>query len=353
MNILDIFPLLEKKGASDLHLKPNTPAIMRVHGSLIPVSESEPVSEQDLQYAFDAMTSKAQGEEFSHKKELDFSYQTETGVRFRVNASFQKGELCLALRRVSMEIPGIEQLGLPSVCSSLALEKQGLILVTGPTGSGKSTTLAAMIEHLNRSESRRIITVEDPIEYLYQDNKSFITQRELGSDTHSFAVAAKQSLRQDPDVILVGEMRDPETMAACITAAETGHLVLSTLHTNNAPQSIDRIVDSFPPYQQNQIRMQLSLTLLAILAQRLLPRLDGQGRVAIVEVMLASNAIRNLIREGKTHQMINTIQTGVDQGMQTMERALQLSYQAGQISLDEALAHANDKSSLQTALGMG
>ena len=352
MNILDLFPLLEARQASDLHLKPGAFPMMRVHGELIPVSDPELLTSQDLKHAFDAMSSKEQQKEFQDKKELDFSHQTDQGVRFRVNASFQKGDLCLALRRVALEIPAIETLGLPAICGELALKKQGLVLVTGPTGSGKSTTLAAMIDHLNQREARRIITVEDPIEYLYQDKLSFITQRELGSDTGSFAIAARQTLRQDPDVILVGEMRDPETMAACITAAETGHLVLSTLHTNNAPQSIDRIVDSFPPYQQNQIRMQLSLTLLGILAQRLLPKIDGSGRVAIVEVMIANNAIRNLIREGKTHQMINSIQTGTDLGMQTMERALQISYQAGQISLDEALAHANDKKALQASLGL-
>ncbi len=350
MNILDLYPLLEEQGASDLHLKPGALAIMRVHGELLPIAKSDPIISQDLIDAFKSMTTKEQQEEFQLKKELDFSYQTDRGVRFRVNASYQKGEINLALRRVSMDIPTIEELGLPLICEELALNKQGLVLVTGPTGCGKSTTLASMIEFLNQREARRIITVEDPIEYLYQDKQSFITQRELGSDTASFAVAARQALRQDPDVILVGEMRDPETMAACITAAETGHLVMSTLHTNNAPQSIDRIVDSFPPYQQNQIRMQLSLTLLAVLAQRLLPRQDGGGRVAVVEVMIANNAIRNLIREGKTHQMMNTMQTGVDQGMQTMERALQLSYQAGQISLEEALAHTNDKKAFQASL---
>jgi len=350
MNILDLFPILDEQGASDLHLKPGSLPILRVHGKLIPIVKSDPLNGQDLTDAFKSMTTKEQQGEFQQKKELDFSYQTENGVRFRVNASYQKGMISLALRRVAMDIPSIDELGLPPICEELALNKQGLVLVTGPTGSGKSTTLASMIEFLNQREARRIITIEDPIEYLYQDKQSFITQRELGSDTGSFAVAAKQSLRQDPDVILVGEMRDPETMAACLTAAETGHLVMSTLHTNSAPQSIDRIVDAFPPYQQNQIRMQLSLTLLAVLSQRLLARQDGAGRVAVVEVMLANNAIRNLIREGKTHQMMNTIQTGVDQGMQTMERALQLSYQAGQISLEEALAHANDKKALQAAI---
>ncbi len=352
MNILDLFPYLEERQASDLHLKTGAYPMIRVHGGLLPIGDPEPLTSKDLKYAFDAMSSPEQQAEFQARKELDFSYQTDQGIRFRVNASLQKGELCLALRRVAQEIPAIESLGLPAICGELALKKQGLVLVTGPTGSGKSTTLAAMIDHLNQREARRIITIEDPIEYLYQDKRSFITQRELGSDTGSFATAARQTLRQDPDVILVGEMRDPETMAACITAAETGHLVMSTLHTNSAPQSIDRIVDSFPPYQQTQIRMQLSLTLLGILAQRLLPKVDGSGRVAIVEVMIANNAIRNLIREGKTHQMMSSIQTGTDLGMQTMERALQISYQAGQISLDAALAHANDKKALQASLGV-
>jgi twitching motility protein PilT len=352
MKLMDLFPIMEEKKASDLHLKTGTYPILRVNGDLIPLTETGQLSSQDIEAAFAAMTNKDQQDEFQLTKELDFSYQTKAGIRFRVNAGYQRGEISLALRRVAMQIPSIEELGLPAICQDLALQKQGLVLVTGPTGSGKSTTLASMIDYLNQREARRIITVEDPIEYLYQDKESFITQRELGSDTSSFAVAAKQTLRQDPDVILVGEMRDPETMAACITAAETGHLVMSTLHTNNAPQSIDRIVDSFPPYQQNQIRMQLSLTLLAILAQRLLPRLDGSGRVAVVEVMVANNAIQNLIREGKTHQMISMMQTGVDQGMQTMERALQLSYQAGQISLEEALAHANDKKAFQASVGL-
>ena len=349
MNILDLLPILEQQGASDLHLKTNAPPLMRINGNLAQIGGSDPVSSQDLLVAFQLMTSKEQQAEFNLKKELDFSYQTQAGVRFRVNAGLQKGEISLALRRVALEIPTLEQLGLPSICQDLALKKQGLVLVTGPTGSGKSTTLAAMIEYLNQHEASRIITIEDPIEYLYQDKLSFITQRELGSDTTSFATAAKQTLRQDPDVILVGEMRDPETMAACITAAETGHLVMSTLHTNSAPQSIDRIVDAFPPYQQNQVRMQLSLTLLAVLAQRLIPRLGG-GRVAVVEVMLANSAIRNLIREGKTHQMGSVMQTGTEAGMQTMERALQKSVQDGLISLEDALNHANDKKSFAAIL---
>ncbi len=352
MIILDYLPYMNDQGASDLHLKSQAVPFIRVHGQLIPVTGAGPLTAGDLREAFESMTTQTQQEEFQQKKELDFSYQAANDLRFRVNASYQKGEICLALRRVSQDIPGMEELGLPAICASLALEKQGLVLVTGPTGSGKTTTLASMIEYINQRDSRRIVTVEDPIEYIYKDKLSFITQRELGADTESFAIATRQSLRQDPDVILVGEMRDPDTMAACITAAETGHLVMSTLHTNNAPQAIDRIVDSFPPHQQNQIRMQLSLTLLAVLAQRLLPRLDGKGRLAVMEIMVASPAIRNLIREGKTHQMGNTMQTGVDQGMQTMDRGLQLSYQAGLISFDDALAYAIDKKAFRAALNI-
>ncbi len=351
MNILDLFPIMEQKGASDLHLKVNAVPLMRINGTLTPVAGTDPISAPDLTTAFQAITTKEQQAEFNLKKELDFSYQTQCNIRFRVNAAYQKNEIYLALRRVALDIPNLEQLGLPKICQDLALKKQGLVLVTGPTGSGKSTTLASMIEYLNQRDARRIVTVEDPIEYLYQDKLSFITQRELGADTSSFAIATKQSLRQDPDVILVGEMRDPETIAACITAAETGHLVMSTLHTNSAPQSVDRIIDSFPPHQQNQVRMQLSLTLLAVLAQRLIPRLDGSGRVAVVEVMLANHAIRNLIREGKTHQMNSTIQTGSEAGMQTMDQALQRSYRDGLISLEDAIAHANDKKSFQSSLG--
>lgn len=344
MNFPDLFRLMNDQGASDLHIKTNSVPVLRVNGNLVPV-QADPITKDDLQGAFQEMTSQEQQSEFTANKELDFSYQTRDGYRFRVNASLQKGQLCLAFRSVSSEVPTIEELGLPTICSDLALKKQGLVLVTGPTGSGKSTTLAAMINYLNQKESRRIVTVEDPIEYLHQDQKSFITQRELGSDTNTFAAAAKHALRQDPDVILVGEMRDPETMAACITAAETGHLVMSTLHTNNAPQSIDRIVDSFPPHQQNQIRMQLSLSLMAVLSQRLIPRLDGGGRVAAMEVMVSNNAIQNLIRDGKTHQMATVMQTGIDQGMQTMEWSLKRLYQDGVISIDDAQAHALDKNS--------
>jgi twitching motility protein PilT len=350
MNLEKLLLELSQHQASDLHLKPNGPAVMRVNGKLIPIGD-ELLTSQQINDLFQAMTDPSQQEVFLKSKELDFSYQLEDNQRFRVNASLQMGETNLALRRVTRDIPELDELGLPPICQKLALKKQGLVLVTGPTGSGKSTTLASMIDYLNQAEARRIITIEDPIEYIYQDRKSFITQRELGGDTRSFAIAAKQALRQDPDVILVGEMRDPETMAACITAAETGHLVMSTLHTNNAPQSIDRIVDSFPPHQGDQIRMQLSLSLEAVLSQRLLPRLDGTGRVAVVEVLVANTAIRNLIREGKTHQMLTTMQTSSDQGMQTIDQALLTVYREGLINIEEALLHANDRKSLEKSLG--
>ena len=351
MKILDLFRLIKERDASDLHLKPAAQPTLRVHGQLEILEGWQTLSPRDLESLFQAMTSTTQQEEFEQNKELDFSHQSEPDLRFRVNASQQRGEISLAFRRVAMDIPSIEELRLPEICRKLALENQSLILVTGPTGSGKSTTLAAMIEHLNQRRARRIVTIEDPIEFLYQDKRSFITQRELGSDTHSFAVAAQQALRQDPDVILVGEMRDRDTMAACLTAAETGHLVFSTLHTNNAPQTVDRLVDSFPPHQQSQIRMQLSLTLQAILAQQLVPRLDGEGRVPALEVLIANNPIRNLIREGKTHQMMNVMQTGVNEDMQTMERSLARLYNQGLISLDTALEHAHDPDTLRSTLG--
>lgn len=350
MNIHELFDTMNQRKASDLHLKPGAAPTLRIHGQLVPLEDHNPPSAEELEAIFQTMVSDEQLSEFKRNYELDYSYQTDDHLRFRVNASIQRGKISLAFRRVTMHIPSIDDLNLHPLCKELAVKNQGLILVTGPAGSGKSTTLTAMIEHLNQREARRIVTVEDPIEYLYEDKQSFITQRELGSDTRSFVVATIQALRQDPDVILVGEMRDPDTMAACLTAAETGHLVLSTMHTNNAPQTIDRIVDSFPPHQQGQIRMQLSLTLIAVLAQRLLPRLDKPGRIPVMEIMVANNAVRNLIREGRTHQMRNVIQTSKDLGMQTMEDSLRKRYQQGLISMDMALANANDEKNLRTRL---
>ncbi len=347
MDIHDLLQRTVQQEASDLHLKVGSRPILRVHGALQAIDGAPEADEGDLRRALEAVASADQCASFDTGWELDFSYQLADEVRFRVNAARERSRVSLAFRRIPLEVPSLESLGLPPVCSALATRRRGLILVTGPTGSGKSTTLAAMLDHLNRLESRRVVTIEDPIEYLYRDDRCVITQRELGSDTRSFALAARQALRQDPDVLLVGEMRDAETIAACLTAAETGHLVLSTLHTNSAPQTIDRIVDVFPPHQQGQIRMQLSLTLEAVLAQVLLPRIDRPGRLPAVEVMIASTAIRNLIREGKTHQMASVLQTSLQQGMQTLDQSLRQLVRAGQIDPEVAREYASSADALR------
>jgi twitching motility protein PilT len=258
-------------------------------------------------------------------------------ARFRVNAFFQRGTISIAIRQIPIKVPTIDELGLPPVCKTLAMKQKGLVLVTGQTGMGKSTTLAAMINHMNHTDRRNVITVEDPIEYLHQHNKCLIAQRELGDDTKSFANALKHSLREDPDVILVGEMRDLETIATAITAAETGHLVLSTVHTASAPQTIERVIDVFPPYQQEQIRFQLSMVLEGVLSQILMPRASGKGRIAAIEIMIATDAIRNLVREGKTEQIPTYMQTGRQHDMQTMDMALQELVRTGMVTMEEAL----------------
>lgn len=341
---------MERREASDLHLKNGAVPVLRVRGKLQPLSEQPPLSGKELHDIFERLVSEPGQARFQQDLELDVAFAAPGYSRYRANISLDQGDLALAIRRIPIEIPSLEQLGLPEVCRSLAFLRQGLVIVTGPTGSGKSTTLAAMIDLVNRREARRIVTIEDPIEYVYQQKQSLITQRQVGQDTHSFARAAKYALRQDPDIILVGEMRDPETMAACLTAAETGHLVMSTLHTNNGPQTIDRIVDSFPNHRQTQVRMQLSLTLEAVLSQLLLPRLDGKGRVPAMEVMLANSAIRNLIREGKTHQMRSVMQTSRSEGMQTIETALKDLYAQGLIDIEIAQEYASDAADLQAIL---
>ncbi|MGA9192347.1 MAG: type IV pilus twitching motility protein PilT [Anaerolineales bacterium] len=348
--LTDLLELARQHGASDLHLKTGSPPILRVDGRLEVLADKPVLDTEAMRTLFQELTADAQRQKFEDDLELDFSFQQGELDRYRVNAALQMGELSISMRRFTLDVPALDALGLPPLCGELALRQQGLILVTGPTGSGKSTTLAAMIQHINQTAARRIVTVEDPVEYIYKDRKSIITQREIGRDTRSFALATRQALRQDPDVILVGEMRDPETMAACLTAAETGHLVLSTLHTNNGPQSIDRIVDSFPPHQQSQIRMQLSLTLAAVISQRLLPRADGPGRIPAVELMLANSAIRNLTREGKTHQIANAIQTGREAGMQNMEQALADLVRGGQVRLEDARPLAGDAETFRSLL---
>jgi twitching motility protein PilT len=350
---MDIRALLEttvQRGASDLHLCAPGQPILRIDGVLTPLNDLPSLTADDTRQAFEQVTTDEMRRRFLSDRELDFSYTAPDLGRFRVNASVQRGTISLAIRRIGLTIPSIDALALPAICKTLAMSRRGLILVTGPTGSGKSTTLAAMIEHLNQNATRRIVTIEDPIEFLYTDKKCVITQRELGRDTASFAAALRSALRQDVEVILVGEMRDPETMAGCLTAAETGHLVFSTLHTDSAAMSIDRVIDAFPPHQQSQIRMQLSLTLQGILSQTLLARMDGRGRVPAVEVLVPNNATRNLIREGKTHQIANVIQTGAQDGMQTMEQALRDLYLRQLISHEQALLAARDQQAFRSSL---
>jgi twitching motility protein PilT len=349
-----IEPLLRgmlERGASDLHLKVGQPPVLRVHGQLLPQPNWAAPDEAALQEMLNQLTSAGQREAFARDLELDFAYELGDVARFRVNVARQRGSICLALRAISRQVLTLVELGLPGVCARLATLPRGLVLVTGPAGSGKSSTLAAMIEHVNRTLARRIVTVEDPTEYVFQDKRSVITQREVGSDTRSFAAALKRVLRQDPDVIMVGEMRDLETIAATLTAAETGHLVLATLHTPSAPEAVDRIVDVFPAHQQAQVRTQLAMTLAGVIAQRLALRADGTGRLPVCEIMVGTPAVRNLIREGKTPQMVSAMQTGREHSMQTLDQALRDLYRSQAITLDEALLHTSDPENLRRLLG--
>ena len=350
MHIDELLRLTVTEGASDLHLKAGGVPVLRINGELVPQEQMPEMTLEDMAQLFEEITTDGQRSSFTDELELDFAYWANGIGRFRINAYLQGGTISLACRPVQTQIPTIEELGLPEVCKSLALKPSGLIVVTGPTGCGKSTTLAAMMNYLNQKENRKVVTIEDPIEFVYQDNKCIFSQRELGADTRSFANALKRAMRQDPDVILVGEMRDLETMAAALTAAETGHLVLTTLHTPSAPQAIDRFIDIFPPHQQQQVRIQLSTTLEGVLYQTLVPRSDGSGRVAAVEVMVATAAIRNLVREGKTYQLMNAIQTGSQYGMQTLNQALLTLYRNGIISREEALARSLDAEELNGIL---
>jgi twitching motility protein PilT len=341
MKIEELLRLMVDKGASDLHLRVMRPPILRIDGVLKVMEDMPHITPSDLKEAFEHVTNEHQKQSFRNELELDLAYSIRGVARFRINTFMQRDTISLAIRRVPFVVPSIDELGLPAICKSLALKPRGLVLVTGRTGTGKSTTLAAMIDHINKSEARNIITVEDPIEYVFQDEKSMIAQRDLGSDTKSFANALRHVLRQDPDVILVGEMRDLETIATAITAAETGHLVLSTLHTPSAPQAIDRIIDVFPPHQQGQIRMQLSLVLEGVLSQVLLRKASEQGRVAAVEIMLGNDAVRNIIRESKIEQIPTYIQTGSQFGMQTMDQALQNLVRSRMVTVEEALPYCS------------
>ena len=350
---MDILSLLERAvsaRASDLHITVNVPPIIRVDGQLTKMGE-EPLTTEVTSILARQMLTVEQIKQLEQMGELDLSFSNSGLGRFRMNIYKQRGSYCMAIRVVNILIPSLEELGLPTSVRELTKKTRGLILVTGPTGSGKSTTLASMIDLINHERNAHILTLEDPIEYLHKHNKCIINQREVGDDTQSFSKGLRAALRQDPDVILVGEMRDLETMSIAITAAETGHLVLSTLHTLGAAKTIDRIIDVFPPYQQQQIRIQLSAVLEGIISQQLLPKEEEKGRVAAFEVMLATNAIRNLIREGKTHQIQTSIQTGVKLGMQTMDHSLMEMYKRGMISRENALTYCLDLDMMKKTIG--
>jgi twitching motility protein PilT len=352
--MVDIEQLLRdmlQREASDLHLKAGHSPVLRVHGQLVPQRDWPIFDDTALETILVQLADEAQREVFARDLELDFAYELGEQARFRVNAARQRGGVYLTLRAISRVVPALADLGLPNVCAQLATLPRGLVLATGPAACGKSTTLAAMIEHVNRTVARRIITIEDPIEYVFEDKRSVITQREVGRDARSFAAALKHVLRQDPDTVMVGEMRDLETISAALTAAETGHLVLATLHTSSAPEAVDRIVDVFPAGQQAQVRTQLAMSLSGVVAQRLALRADGTGRFPACEVMVGLPAVRNLIREGKTPQMISVMQTHKEQGMQTLDQALRDLFRNHIISLDEALKHTNDPENLRRLLG--
>jgi len=330
-----------KKRASDLHLQVGLPPMMRVDGSLNPIAGYDTLDEQKVEMLVNSILDQDQQQILQKDKEFDFSFAFGNLGRFRVNAFHERGNLAAALRLIPNEIKSVSELGMPPIVMQFANFPRGLVLVTGPTGSGKSTTLAALVDKINTERSSHIITIEDPIEFTHKSKKSVVVQREVHYDTYSFSAALRSSLRQDPDVVLIGEMRDLETISAAITIAETGHLVFATLHTNSASQSIDRMIDVFPPHQQPQIRAQLSNILQAIVSQRLVPSIGG-GRVIAAEILVANSAVRNIIREGKSHQLDAVIQTGAEQGMQTMDRTLASLVHSGTVSLDEARNFAVD-----------
>lgn len=341
MNIDELLQMACERNASDLHLVAGRSPALRIDGTLVDV-EADAVTLDDTSQVLQSITRDEQRRLFDSEMELDFAYWLPDGQRFRVNASRQMGSTCLVFRVVRATAPTIEDMGLPEVCRELAQKRNGLVLMTGPTGSGKSTTLAAMIEYLNRTRQYKIVTIEDPIEYAYSRGTCVISQREVGFDTHSFAVALKEALRQDPNVILVGELRDTETASMVLMAAETGHLVLSTGHSPSAPLALERVVDLFPTHQQSLAQTRLASVLQGVLCQMLVPRKAGQGRVVAVEVMLANAAVRNLIREGKLHQLRNVIRTSQQYGMCTMDEALVRLYNARLVAKEEVLSRCVD-----------
>lgn len=339
MTIKDLLQLTIDRKASDLHILAGVPPTLRIEGELSPIPQ-EPVSTpEEIAGFLKEILSAEELERLTVNKEIDFSLAFSQNSRFRVNAYTQKNSSAIAFRRIPLEIPGLDSLGLPPIVHTFASLKQGFILVTGPTGHGKSTTLASLLEEINMTRGTHIITIEDPIEFIFHPKKSIISQREMHQDTHSWSVALRSVLREDPDIVLVGEMRDYETIAAALTVAETGHLVFATLHTNSASQTIDRIVDVFPEEQQGQVRLQLSNVIEGVFSQRLIPSIAG-GRVVASEVMLASNAVKTSIREGKTYQIDSIIQTSGEAGMSSIENSLVKLVKTGRITVDTATSYS-------------
>ncbi|MBI4611520.1 MAG: type IV pilus twitching motility protein PilT [Candidatus Rokubacteria bacterium] len=334
----DLLTVAVERGASDLHITTGTYPQIRLHGKLRPLTEFEVLTPQDTQRLAYSVLSEEQKQRFEEENELDLSFGIQGLAHFRANVYRQRGAVAAAIRVIPSKIRSFEALGLPAIVERLAERPKGLVLVTGPTGSGKSTTLAAVVDKINNERAEHVVTIEDPIEFLHKHKRSVVNQREIAADTHSFKNALKFILRQDPDVVLIGEMRDLETIQAALTIAETGHLTFATLHTNSCAQTLNRIIDVFPPHQQAQVRAQLSLVLEGVLSQTLLPRADGRGRVLALEIMVMTPAIRNLIREEKIHQIYSAIQAGAKYGMQTMNQALVQLVQKGLITREEAMS---------------
>jgi len=339
MDIKKLLELAVNKHASDLHLIVGVPPMLRIDGVISPIPGETPLTSGRAKELVFSLVNEEQKEILLVNREIDFSFAYGEAARFRVNAYHQKGHLSAALRLIPVKIPTIDELNLPKICHAFAKLRQGFVLVTGPTGHGKSTTLAAVIDEINQTRKEHIVTIEDPIEYVFTHRESIICQRELRADTHSWEIALRSVLREDPNVVMVGEMRDYETIASALTIAETGHLVFATLHTNSAAQTMDRIVDVFPPHQQAQVKMQLSFTLEAVFSQRLLPSLKG-GRIVAAEIMVATPAVKTAIREGKTHLIDNIIQTSVELGMKTLEMDLADLIKSGNVSLEVAKSYA-------------
>ncbi len=346
--IESLLTIAQEKSASDLHLNVNRPPIIRVDGKLQRLDTRPILEDKDIREILEDVASQEQINKFTKHQELDFSYDNQQLGRFRVNACIQQGSISLAFRLLMRVLSPLSNLGLPDIYGELSLKPRGLILVTGPTGSGKSTTMAAMIHHINNLEERHILTIEDPIEYVHKDNKSVIIQRNVGEDTESFATALKHALRHDPDVIVVGEMRDLTTIAIAVSAAETGHLVFGTLHTIDAGETIDRVVEVFPAGQQEQIKLQLSQVLVAVLSQTLVRRIGG-GRVPACEIMICNSAIKHLIRDGQVHQLYSTMQLGQKDGMQTLNQSLATLVVKNIVSLEDAMNHSSNVAQFELA----